>query len=355
MLRIWVEQKQKIGLLVGLIMVAGAAAFVGWELVRGKGGGEVLVANGTIEATEVEVSSKLPGRIAQLLVREGDAVQANQIIARLDMAEIEAEVAQHRAALARTEAQLKELLAGSRVEEIEEAHANLRQAEDNLKLAKDDWDRFDNLFKEGAISAQERDRAKNKVEVAISQVKAARERYQMIRIGPRPEVIEAARHERDRAKAALGAAQVRLRDGTILAPLAGIVLTKRAEQGEIVNPGFPIVVLIDPDDLWLRVYIPESEIGLVKIGQKGTITVDSFPNRRFEGKVIEISSKAEFTPRTVQTKKERVNLVFGVKISLDNRERLLKPGMPADAEIIVGGGTKRTSGPLPTQVGTLDA
>jgi HlyD family secretion protein len=336
-------------------MVAGAAAFVGWELVRGKGGGEVLVANGTIEATEVEVSSKLPGRIAQLLVREGDAVQANQIIARLDMAEIEAEVAQHRAALARTEAQLKELLAGSRVEEIEEAHANLRQAEDNLKLAKDDWDRFDNLFKEGAISAQERDRAKNKVEVAISQVKAARERYQMIRIGPRPEVIEAARHERDRAKAALGAAQVRLRDGTILAPLAGIVLTKRAEQGEIINPGFPIVVLIDPDDLWLRVYIPESEIGLVKIGQKGTITVDSFPNRRFEGKVIEISSKAEFTPRTVQTKKERVNLVFGVKISLDNRERLLKPGMPADAEIIVGGGTKRTSGPLPTQVGTLDA
>jgi HlyD family secretion protein len=341
--------------LLALLVVAGTAIFIGWEMVRGKGGGEVLVANGTIEATEVEVSSKLPGRIAQLLVREGDAVQANQIIARLDMAEIEAEVAQHRAALARTEAQLKELLAGSRVEEIEEAHANLRQAEDNLKLAKDDWDRFDNLFKEGAISAQERDRAKNKVEVAISQVKAARERYQMIRIGPRPEVIEAARHERDRAKAALGAAQVRLRDGTILAPLAGIVLTKRAEQGEIINPGFPIVVLIDPDDLWLRVYIPESEIGLVKIGQKGTITVDSFPNRRFEGKVIEISSKAEFTPRTVQTKKERVNLVFGVKISLDNRERLLKPGMPADAEIIVGGGTKRTSGPLPTQVGTLDA
>jgi len=350
-----VEQKRKIALVVGLVVIAGVAVFVGWELVRGKGGGEVLVANGTIEATEVEVSSKLPGRIAQLLVKEGDTVQAKQIIARLDMAEIEAEVAQHQAAWARTEAQLKELLAGSRVEEIEEARANLRQAEDNLKLAKDDWDRFDNLFKEGAISAQERDRAKNKVEVAISQVKAARERYQMIRIGPRPEVIEAARHERDRAKAALGAAQVRLRDGTILAPLAGIVLTKRAEQGEIINPGFPIVVLIDPDDLWLRVYIPESEIGLVKIGQKGTITVDSFPNRRFEGKVIEISSKAEFTPRTVQTKKERVNLVFGVKISLDNRERLLKPGMPADAQLIVGGGAKRTSRPLPTQVGTLDA
>jgi len=350
-----VEQKRKIVLILVLLALAGAAVVIGWELVRGKGGGEVLVANGTIEATEVEVGSKLPGRIAQLLVREGDAVQANQIIARLDTSEIEAEVAQQQAALARTEAQLKELLAGSRVEEIEEAHANLRQAEDNLKLAKDDWDRFDNLFKEGAISAQERDRAKNKVEVAISQVKAAQERYQMIRIGPRPEVIEAARHERDRAKAALGAAQVRLRDGTILAPLAGIVLTKRAEQGEIINPGFPIVVLIDPDDLWLRVYIPESEIGLVKIGQKGTITVDSFPNRRFEGKVIEISSKAEFTPRTVQTKKERVNLVFGVKISLDNRERLLKPGMPADAEIIVGGGTKRTSRPLPTQVGTLDA
>jgi HlyD family secretion protein len=157
----------------------------------------------------------------------------------------------------------------------------------------------------------------------------------------------------DRAKAALGSPGQTPRR-TILAPSPDR-LTKRAEQGEIINPGFPIVVLIDPDDLWLRVYIPESEIGLVKLGQPASIAVDSFPKRTFEGKVIEISSKAEFTPRTVQTKKERVNLVFGVKISLDNRERLLKPGMPADAEIIVGGGTKRTSSPLPTQVGTLDA
>ncbi|MDE2484283.1 MAG: efflux RND transporter periplasmic adaptor subunit, partial [candidate division NC10 bacterium] len=209
---------------------------------------------------------------------------------------------------------------------------------------RDDWDRFDSLFKEGAISAQERDRAKNRVEIAQSQVKAARERYELVRVGPRPEVIEAARHERDRAKAALEVAQVRLRDSTILAPLSAIVLTKRAEQGEVVNPGFPIVILIDPDDLWLRVYIPESEIGLVGIGQDAAVTVDSFPNRRFEGKVIEISSKAEFTPRTVQTKKERVNLVFGVKIRLDNHERLLKPGMPADTEIRTGGGgPKRTS------------
>jgi HlyD family secretion protein len=339
-----VEQKRKIILISVLLAVAGAGVIAWWGLVRGRGGGELLAANGTIEATEVEVSSKLPGRIAELLVKEGDTVQAGQVVARLDTSEIEAEVAQQQATLARAEAQLKELLAGSRAEEIQEARANLQQAEDNLKLAKDDWDRFDNLFKEGAVSAQERDRAKNKVEVAASQVKAARERYQMIRIGPRPEVIEAARHERDRAKAALGTAQVRLRDSTILAPLAGIVMTKRAEQGEIVNPGFPIVVLIDPDDLWLRVYIPESEIGLVKLGQLASIAVDSFPKRKFEGKVTEISPKAEFTPRTVQTKKERVNLVFGVKIALDNRERLLKPGMPADAEIIVGERARRTSG-----------
>ncbi|MDD5559734.1 HlyD family efflux transporter periplasmic adaptor subunit [Candidatus Methylomirabilis sp.] len=338
------EQKRKIGLLIALLVMAGAALIVGWGLVREKGDGDKLVANGTIEATEVEVSSKLPGRLAQLLVKEGDQVQANQVIARLDTSEIEADVAQQQAALARAEAQLKEQLAGSRLQEIEEARANLQQAQDNLKLARDDWDRFDNLFKEGAISAQERDRAKNRIEIAQSQLKAAQERFALVRIGPRSEVIEAARHERDRAKAALGMAQVRLRDSTILAPLTAIVLTKRAEQGEVVNPGFPILILIDPDDLWLRVYIPESEIGLVSIGQAAAVTVDSFPDRRFEGKVVEISSKAEFTPRTVQTKKERVNLVFGVKISLDNRERLLKPGMPADAEIKMGGGgTGRTS------------
>jgi HlyD family secretion protein len=341
------DQRRKLAILLAVLVVAAATIFAGWRLARDRRNGQALAANGTIEATEVEVSSKLAGRIAQLLVKEGDLVVANQVIARLDLAEIEAEVAQQQAVLARAEAQLKELLAGSRPQEIEEARANLQQAEDNLKLARDDWDRFDNLFKEGAISAQERDRAKNKVEVALSQVKAARERYELVRIGPRKEVIEAARHERDRATGALEWAKVRLRDSTILAPLAGVVLTKRAEQGEVVNPGFPIVVLIDPDDLWLRVYIPESEIGLVKIGQAAAITVDSFPNRRFEGKVTEISSKAEFTPRTVQTKKERVNLVFGVKITLDNRERLLKPGMPADAEISVGGGEPRRTDRLP--------
>ncbi|MBZ0169533.1 Secretion protein HlyD [Candidatus Methylomirabilis lanthanidiphila] len=337
------DSKRKIALLIALAL-AGAALFVGWGLVREKGSGDSLVANGTIEATEVEVSSKLPGRLAQLLVEEGDQVQADQVIARLDTPEFEAETAQARAALARAEAQLKELLAGSRLQEIEEARANLQQAEDNLKLARDDWNRFDSLFREGATSAQERDRAKNRIEVAMSQVKAARERYELIRVGPRPEVIEAARHERDRAKAALEMAHVRLRDSTILAPLSAIVLTKRAEQGEVVNPGFPIVILIDPDNLWLRVYIPESEIGLVGIGQQAAVTVDSFPNRRFDGKVVEISSKAEFTPRTVQTKKERVNLVFGVKIRLDNHERLLKPGMPADSEIRTGSrGAQRTS------------
>lgn len=337
-------QKRKIGLMIAFLALGGAAAIAGWGLIPKQGDGNILVANGTIEATEVEVSSKLPGRLAQLLVKEGDQVQANQVIARLDTSEIEAEVAQAQAAFNRAEAQLKELLAGSRLQEIEEARANLQQAEDHLKLAADDWHRFDNLFKEGAISIQERDRAKNRLDVAQSQVKAANERYALVKIGPRPEVIEAARHERDRAKAALHLAQVRLRDSAILAPLAATVLTKRAEQGEVVNPGFPIAILVNPDDLWLRVFIPESEIGLVGIGQAAAVTVDSFPNRRFEGKVIEISSKAEFTPRTVQTKKERVNLVFGVKISLDNRERLLKPGMPADTEIRVRGGTtQRTS------------
>ncbi|NJD68580.1 MAG: hypothetical protein C3F12_06975 [Candidatus Methylomirabilota bacterium] len=337
--------------MIALLALTGAAAIAGWGLVRDKGGGNSLVANGTIEATEVEVSSKLPGRLAQLLVDEGDQVRTGQVIARLDTAEFEAEAAQARAALARAEAQLKELLAGSRTQEIEEARANLQQAEDNLRLARDDWERFDNLLKEGAISVQERDRATNRMEVAMSQVKAARERYDLVRVGPRPEVIEAARHERDRARAALAMAEVRLRDAAMSAPLSAIVLTKRAEQGEVVNPGFPIVILIDPDDLWLRVYIPESEIGLVKIGQEAAITVDSFPSRRFGGKVVEISSKAEFTPRTVQTKKERVNLVFGVKIRLDNHERLLKPGMPADTEIRTDGGGAQPSSRRPSAHG----
>ncbi|MBI2553025.1 MAG: efflux RND transporter periplasmic adaptor subunit [Candidatus Rokubacteria bacterium] len=137
------------------------------------------------------------------------------------------------------------------------------------------------------------------------------------------------------ARAALDLAGSRLRETTIVSPINGVCLRKNLEVGEMANPGVSILTLVDPTDIWLRAYVPETDIGRIKIGMAARITIDAFKDRTFTGKITEIASEAEFTPKNVQTKKERVNLVFRIKIALDNPEGLLKPGMPADADILL--------------------
>jgi HlyD family secretion protein len=319
---------------IALAIVVLGGALIALSLARNSAG-KILEGTGTIEATEVRVGTKVMGRIQQLLVREGDTVKAGQVIARLESAEYEAAVARDRASVAKAEAQLAELLAGAREQEIKEARAAVAQAAANLEKARLDWERYQELFAEGAISSLDRDAALNRHRVAQEQQNAAQERLNLLLAGARAEAIEAARWEVARAKAALRASMVTLDEAVIRAPISGIVLTKAADQGETILTGAPIVVMIDPQDIWLRVYIAESDIGRVRLGQPARIRVDSFSDRSFPGKVTEIASRAEFTPKNVQTKKERVYLVFGVKIALENPEGLLKPGMPADAEIIV--------------------
>jgi len=318
-----------------LLLAGLGGAIMALSLARNSGG-KILEGTGTIEATEVRVGSKILGRIQDLLVKEGETVKVGQVMARLESAEYAAAVERDRASVAKAEAQLAELLAGARDQEIKEARAAVAQAEANLEKARRDWERYQELYTEGAISSQDRDTALNRHQVAQEQYKAAQERLSLLLAGARSEAIAAARWEVARAKAALEASMVTLQETVIRAPIAGIVLTKAANQGETVLPGASIVVMLDPQDIWLRVYIAESDIGRVRLGQKARIHVDSFPDRSFAGKVVEIASKAEFTPKNVQTKKERVYLVFGIKIAIENPEGLLKPGMPADAEIIVG-------------------
>jgi HlyD family secretion protein len=321
---------------LALAVVIFGGALIALSLARNSAR-RILEGTGTIEATEVRVGSKVVGRIERLLVREGETVEAGKVIARLESAEYAAAVDRDRASVAKAEAQLAELLAGAREQEIKEARAAVAQAAANLEKARLDWERYQELYAEGAISSLERDAALNRHQVAQEQHRAAQERLNLHLAGARAEAIEAARWEVARAKAALSASMVTLGDTVIRAPISGIVLTKASEEGETVLVGTPVVVMIDPQDIWLRVYIAESDIGRVRLGQSARISVDSFPDRSFPGKVTEISTRAEFTPKNVQTKKERVYLVFGVKITLENPEGLLKPGMPADAEIIIDG------------------
>lgn len=374
-----------LGLAGFLVLAAGLFGYRG--LINDQAAPRSLHVTGTIEATQVEVTAKYSGRITALPVQEGSAVLKGQLLVTLDDAELQADVARLDAALRTARAQLQDLLAGARKEEIEEAKAavararaqledlragsrpqELEQARSSLRAATAtrewadaDLKRAEELLAKGLIAQADRDRARQayavalgqeqsareqlrlleagprekQVEAAQAQLKAALDHLELLQAGPRPQQVEVARAQVREAEAALNQAEARWREMRIVAPISGVVLRKNLEVGETATPGVSILTLIDPKDLWLRAYVPETEAGRIKVGQTARISIDAFPDRRFSSRLSEIASAAEFTPKNVQTQKERVNLVFRVKISVQNPESVLKPGLPADAEIVL--------------------
>lgn len=314
---------------VALVAVAVAAT---WAVRRPADGR--LAVTGTIEAIQVDVGAKITGRIVELTVREGQPVERGQLLARLDSEELTAEAWRADAALATAEAQLRDLLAGSRTQEIEQARAALRQATVSKEWYERELARARELFAKELVAAQEVDRAKQAYDSAVANEVAARERLDLVQAGPRLHEVEVARARVAEARAAQALAQARLQQTRIVSPVTGVVLHKNVERGETVNPGVSLLTLLDPHDMWLRAYVPETDVGRIRLGQKASVMVDAYPGRAFPGTISEIGSEAEFTPKNVQTKKERVNLVFRIKIAIDNAGGVLKPGMPADAEIL---------------------
>jgi membrane fusion protein YbhG len=320
-------------MVVTLLLVLGLAYAYGGRLF-GSGNGKPLVSvTGTIEAIQVDVSAKIAGRIAERPVNEGDRVSTGQLLVRLDEAEQAAEVRRQEAAVRTAESTLNDLLAGARREEMEDARAALQSATATREWTERDFRRAEGLFRQTLIAAQEVDRARQAYEVAVAQEKSARQKLLLLEAGARPDQIETARGQLAQARNALDMAKTRLKEMTIFSPLDGVVLRKNLEVGELANPGVPILTLMKPSDIWVRAYVPEEEVGRIKVGSPARVAVDAYPARRFPGRIIEIASEAEFTPRNVQTKKERVNLVFRIKIAVDNPEGILKPGMPADADL----------------------
>jgi HlyD family secretion protein len=347
----------------------------------------VIKVSGNFEVTQAEVSFKIPGKVEARFVDEGDRVRVGQPIAKLEArdileevalrrAEVEAaraqltelergfrpeEVAQAEAVVERARAHLAELLAGSRPQEIEAAEASLRRARAELERWRSDHERQRQLFQRGVISAREYESILAAYRVAEAQVreaeervklvregprkeqiaqaraalKEAQERLAMLREGPRKETIEAARARLEGAKAALAASETRLSYTTVTSPLNGIVLSKNVEPGEYVAPGTPVVTIGDLENIWLRAYIDEPDLGKVKLGQRVRIRTDTYPEKRYEGRISFISSQAEFTPKNVQTERERVKLVYRIKVDVPNPTMELKPGMPADGEIVL--------------------
>jgi len=289
--------------------------------------------SGNIEVTSVELSFKIPGRVTERPVDEGQLVQSGEVVARLDPADLLHEAASRRAETQAARALLAELETGYRKEEIAQAEAILQRIAAEAERLRIDFGRQQQLFKKEVISARDFDASRAAYESSQANVREARERLKLLRSGPRKETIDQARARLQSTEAILALAESRLGYATLVSPVSGLVLSKNIEPGEQVAVGTPVITIGMLDEVWLRAYISETDLGRIQVGQKATIITDTFPGKKYQGNITFISPEAEFTPKSVQTEKERVKLVYRIKITIPNRDGDLKPGMPADAEI----------------------
>jgi len=274
-----IKKSRLIGLVSVLLMVAAAnTGYFMFEVTRNH---KVIKVSGNIEGNDVRISFRVGGQILNLLADEGSGLKMGQIVARLNTDEL-------------TKLQ-------------KEAEAQLKSAEFQYQLSKDDYIRNENIFKAGAISAQRRDQYKTTADTDWANVK--------------------------RSQAQLELANTKLGWADLASPLNGYILVKSAEEGEVVQVGAPVFTAVDLNNIWVTAYINETDVGKVNLNQKATVKIDSFPNKSYRGWVSFISQQAEFTPKYIQTTTERVKLVYRIKVRVDNTNLELKPGMPADAYI----------------------
>ena len=326
------NKKKRVILLVSGVLLIGLA--VGYFIKRQVPGPNELVVSGVEEATDAKLGFQVPGRIETLTVKEGETVKKGTELGHLDRTEAEARRQQAVAQVAGARAMLRELERGFRSEEISQGRSAFSASLDKLKDAQRDFDRSKQLFDGGAISQEAFDKAKFALDLAKSQNVQTGEQLKILESGPRKEKIEAQKAQLKQAEAAMSLAEAVLANMVIVAPFDGLVTVRHHEPGEIVPAGSPIITLLNPDDRWARIYVPEYRMGIVKIGQPVTLSADTFPKKRYQGEVTYISSEAEFTPKTVQTVEERVKLVYAVKVRIKNDPTFeLKPGLPVDVHL----------------------
>jgi len=378
------------------IVLAGGIIFYYWQFHSREIPESTIQVSGNIEVTTIDVAFKISGKIDKRLVDEGDIVKEGQLIATLEHKDLLAqkakagatletarsrlpaleknidyqdqattqEISQAQAAVENAKARLQQLLDGSRPQEIQSAKAGVDQALADMEKKKADMDRAKKLYQDKYIAAQDWDAAKTAYDMAVANYKKAQENYDLVVEGPRKEEIAVGRAQLEQSQAALRLTkthriqidvlkkelatargqvkeaasaleviQTQIEYSNLYAPTSGVVLVKNAEPGEFVVPGGAVVTLGQIEKPWLKAFINESDLGRVKLGQKVSVTTDTYPGKEYPGKVTFISSEAEFTPKNVQTAKERVKLVYRIKVGLENPQNELKPGMPADAQI----------------------
>ncbi len=296
-------------------------------------GGNFIKVSGNIEANEVDVGFKISGRIVSRSFEEGQWVERGQVLAKLDDEDLRNRLDVARATLSSAQARLSKLLAGSRPEEIRQAEATMNQAKSDLDNKEAHYERLKPLFERGVVPKDTLDTAESAFKMASAAFQSAREAYLLVKEGPRKEDIEDAKAQVEQARATVKLDETQLSYTTLYAPISGVVLVRSGEIGEVVNPGTSILTMADIENVWLRAYIPETDLSKVKWDQEVMVTTDLLPKKTFKGRISFISSQAEFTPKQIQTEKERVMLVYRIKVDIPNKDHELKPGMPADGKI----------------------
>lgn len=325
--------KRLIPIVLLIAALAAAGAYFYPRLTRKPAPQTEIVLSGNIEAHESLIGFKVPGRIVELPIQEGQQVEAGTLLARLEDADSLQRVRIDQASVNVRESNLALTLAGTREQETRALQQNVLDAQADLEQKKIDYERARNLFAKDELSAQDRDLAATALKRSQATYQSAQERYNQAVEGSRKEDIAIARANLKQAESNLDLSRVNLGYTVLHAPNAGVITVRQAELGEVVSPGSPVVTLADLDHVWLRAYIAETDLGRIHFGQPATITTDTYPGKPFHGLISFISSTAEFTPKSVQTYKERVTLVYRIKIDIDNPNHELKPGMPADAHL----------------------
>jgi HlyD family secretion protein len=293
----------------------------------------IISASGTIETTNVTVSSKANGQIKIITVKEGDQVKAGDVLLEIDHDMLDIQLRQSEAGVEFSDAQLKLLKSGARKEDIKQSGESVNQAKTNLEQAKQDLERMKTLYETNTVTKKQYDDAASRYDITVAQYNASRENFNKIKTQTRPEDIESARANLKKSITTSDVIKKSIEDCKVIAPIDGFITQKYVELGENVVPSASLFKISDLKTVKLIIYVTEEELGKVKLGEKADITVDSFKDKVFSGEVIFISSEAEFTPKNIQTPEERTKLVYAVKIQISNPQFELKSGMPADAKI----------------------
>jgi HlyD family secretion protein len=285
------------------------------------GDGTTISATGTIEATEITLSAQSGGQVKRIIADEGQIVRTGDTLLIIDDTDWRYQLDQASGGYEMAEAQYRLALKGAREEDIIQAEASFKNANDDLK-------RMEDLYRAKSVSEKQLDDAKTRFTLA-------QQTWEKVKRGLRQEEIDAARARRDQTKGLVSSLQKKVSDCKVVAPIAGTVTKRFVEQGELAGIGMALYRISDLSLMDITIYVTEVDLPKVQLNQKAVVTVDAFPNKEYEGKVVFLSSTAEFTPKNIQTNDERTKLVFSVKVKVPNPDGTLKAGVPADVKLHV--------------------